>query len=103
MATYVIHTPGPVWCGGDSGEARLLSDCYANCLRLAEKNSVTSVAFPSISTGIYGYPVDRAVKIAFDVVLEHAKVAQHVQLVRFVLFSDHAYQVYMDEHQSRGL
>lgn len=102
-ATYVIHTPGPVWRGGDNGEADLLKNCYANCLRLAEKNGVASIAFPSVSTGIYGYPIEQAVKIAFDAVQEHAMTAQHVQLVRFVLFSDHDYQVYANEHQSRCL
>jgi len=103
VATYVIHTPGPVWRGGDNGETELLRNCYANCLRVAEENGVTTIAFPSISTGVYRYPIEQAVKIAFAAVQEHAITAQQVQLVRFVLFSDHDYQVYANEHRSRCL
>lgn len=63
-ARHVIHTVGPVWRGGDAGEPGLLADCYRNSLALARVNGVRSIAFPAISCGVYGYPVDRAVAIA---------------------------------------
>lgn len=63
-AKHVIHTAGPVWNGGGSGEPELLADCYRNSLRIAAENGVESIAFPAISCGIYGYPLDQAVEIA---------------------------------------
>jgi len=63
-AKWVIHTVGPVWRGGNSGEDELLASCYRNCFRLMESNSLSSVAFPSISTGAYGFPMERAARIA---------------------------------------
>lgn len=100
-AGHVIHTPGPVWRGGEQDEPELLYACYSNSLRLAEEHGLSSVAFPSISTGIYGYPIERAVKTAFDAVLAHD--ASSVEEVRFVLFSDSDYDVYRREKQDRGL
>ncbi|MFA6855796.1 MAG: O-acetyl-ADP-ribose deacetylase [Treponema sp.] len=67
-AKFVIHTPGPVWHGGGSNEPELLSLCYLNSMRLAEKNDCGTLAFPSISTGVYGYPVDAAARIAVSAV-----------------------------------
>jgi len=67
-AKWVIHTVGPVWRGGDSGEAELLRACYGNSLALARDNEVRSVAFPGISTGVYGYPKHDAARIALDVI-----------------------------------
>jgi len=91
-ARYIIHTVGPVWHGGDHGEAALLASCYTRCLALAEEHGLRSVAFPAISTGVYGYPVEEACGIALETVLAHP--AASVQEVRFVLFSATAYQVY---------
>lgn len=72
-AKYVIHTVGPVWHGGQSNEATLLANCYRNSLELALKNGVKTIAFPSISTGAYGYPKDEAAKIAVSVMREYEK------------------------------
>jgi O-acetyl-ADP-ribose deacetylase len=84
-ARYVIHTVGPVWRGGDGDEAALLASCHRRALELAAELDCSSVAFPAISTGIYGYPVELAAPIA----VAAAREAQRppVELVRFVLFS----------------
>ena len=74
-ANYVIHTVGPVWHGGDRGEAELLANCYRNCIRLAQQKDIASIAFPAISTGVYGYPIVSATKIAIDTVLQSSTQA----------------------------
>lgn len=84
-ARFVIHTVGPIWHGGAHGEARLLAQCYANSLALAEEAGVRTIAFPAISTGVYGYPKAQAVKIAVGTVAAHA--ARSVQEVIFCCFS----------------
>ncbi|OGV73806.1 MAG: O-acetyl-ADP-ribose deacetylase [Lentisphaerae bacterium RIFOXYB12_FULL_65_16] len=98
-AKYVIHTPGPVWKGGGAREPELLANCYCNSLRLAEQHDCRSIAFPSISTGVYGYPIEKAVKVVFDTVLAHA--ATTLAEVRFVMFSEPDYKVYCDEQRRR--
>lgn len=85
-ARHVIHTPGPVWHGGNQGEPEALASCYRESIRLAESLGLESVAFPSISTGTFGYPVELAAPIALDAVVAGLATAEHVQLVRFVLF-----------------
>jgi O-acetyl-ADP-ribose deacetylase (regulator of RNase III) len=89
---FVIHTPGPVWHGGRAGEPELLADCYHNCLHLAEEHGVRSIAFPAISCGVYGYPVDRAAGVAFRVLAEHR--GQVLDEVRLVLFNARDYRIY---------
>jgi O-acetyl-ADP-ribose deacetylase (regulator of RNase III) len=82
---YVIHTLGPVY-GQDWPEAELLARCYRNSFALAEENGVGSIAFPAVSTGIFGYPVEEAARVALGTVLEVSGGLQHVRLVRLVLF-----------------
>lgn len=86
-ASYIIHTVGPVWRGGKSGEAKLLADCYRRCIELAEEKSVTSIAFPSISTGIYGYPIELAVQVAIKTVQESLSANSPITEVIFCCFS----------------
>src|ERR671928_1356478 len=85
-AWYVIHTVGPVWRGGGDGEPELLASCHRRALELAAELGCRSVAFPAISTGVYGYPVELAAPVAVAAVRE--ALEEPVELVRFVLFSD---------------
>jgi O-acetyl-ADP-ribose deacetylase (regulator of RNase III) len=87
-AKFVIHTVGPVWQGGDAGEPAHLASCYRECLRLADEKTLTSVAFPSISTGVYGYPKELAARIAVDTVLSTLSGTDHLRDVVFCCFSD---------------
>jgi O-acetyl-ADP-ribose deacetylase (regulator of RNase III) len=85
-AEVVIHTVGPIWQGGDRDEAAVLSTCYERCLAAADERGLRSVAFPAISTGAYGFPIDRAANVALRAVRDAAPAG--VEEVRFVLFSD---------------
>ena len=93
-ARYVIHTVGPVWRGGDQGEPETLASCYRECLKLADELKVTSIAFPSISTGAFGYPADLAAKVAMQTVGDAIPTLQHVQEIRFVLFDERTRRAY---------
>jgi O-acetyl-ADP-ribose deacetylase (regulator of RNase III) len=93
-ARHVIHTVGPIWRGGGAGESELLRSCYRNSLQLAEDNRVRSIAFPSISTGAYGYPIEEAARIAIETVIETLEGLTHVEWVRFVCFSESDRSVY---------
>jgi O-acetyl-ADP-ribose deacetylase len=95
-AKYVIHTVGPVWRGGSSGEARLLWSCYEKSLRLAELHAIASIAFPNISTGIYGYPKEKAADIAIDCVRSVGRGLSSVATVYFVCFDRENYRLYED-------
>ena len=90
---YVIHALGPVY-GRDHPEAELLADCYRNSLALAEERGISTVAFPAISTGIFGYPKREAAEVALRVVIEEAASLRSVRLVRFVLFGEEDREVY---------
>lgn len=92
---YVIHTVGPIWHGGDQQEAKTLSNCYRNSLALAVRNNLKTVAFPSISTGVYGYPVSRAAGVAIRAT--EAFLTEHpakFDLITWVLFDSQTYRAY---------
>ncbi|WOD38873.1 O-acetyl-ADP-ribose deacetylase [Nodosilinea sp. E11] len=93
-AQWVIHTVGPVWHGGHHHEDELLADCYRNSLALAQEYGLRTLAFPAISTGVYGFPLERAAQIAIATVKATLDQASTLEQVRFVCFSDRAYQVY---------
>ncbi len=93
-ARYVIHAVGPVYRGGDKGEAELLASAYRKSLEIARQKGIRSVAFPSISTGAYGYPIEEASRIALRTVIDFLKEHRAPSLVRFVLFSERDLRVY---------
>ena len=94
---YVIHTVGPVWNGGSHNEANLLADCYRNSLKLAVENGIRRIAFPSISTGVYSFPVKQAAEIAVNTVNEFVDANPGaLDLVEWALFDDKTLQVYTD-------
>ncbi len=96
-AKYVIHTVGPVWEGGNLGEAELLASCYQESLRLAVENRIRSIAFPSISTGIYGYPTEKAAVVALTAVKELVLLSNAVPTtIQFILFDEATQVCYVD-------
>ena len=93
-ARYVIHTVGPVWQGGTRGEPELLSSCYEHCIELAIRHGVRSLAFPGISTGVYGYPVELAARIAVSTVRSSLARATTIEQVVFCCYSKDDLQIY---------
>ncbi len=93
-AEYVIHTPGPIWRGGDKGEDELLRNCYENSLKLAVENEITSISFPSISTGVYRFPVERAAEIAIKAIKEFIDNDKTIELINMVCFDETTYRAY---------
>ena len=93
-ANVVIHTVGPVWRGGDSQEESLLKNAYLNSMILAEKYKYKSIAFPNISTGVYGFPKDNAAKIAVDSIIEFLTKFKYPEKVVFVCFDNKNYYIY---------
>jgi O-acetyl-ADP-ribose deacetylase (regulator of RNase III) len=101
-AKHVIHTVGPVWHGGDRGEEELLANCYRNSLRLAVENGIETIAFPSISTGVYRFPIDRACRIALREVRAFLAKKSSLRKVLFVCFSESDAQSYRQALQEPG-
>lgn len=95
-ASYVIHTPGPIWHGGDNYEEDLLRSCYEHCLKLAESHELKTMAFPSISTGIYGYPVREAARVAVKEICDFLKWTQVVEEVTMVCHDERTLEVYRE-------
>ena len=87
-AKYVIHTPGPVWHGGKRGEEELLASCYRSCLTLASENGCRTVDFPSISTGVYHFPLEKASVIAIGTIAAYLAEHPEIQRVRMVCFDE---------------
>ncbi len=102
-ARHVIHTVGPVYRDGQHGEPELLASAYRNSLALAREHGLKSVAFPSISTGIYGYPVSEAARIALGVVQECSKDPGFLELIRFVLFDEVTFRAYQAARMELGI
>lgn len=95
-AKYVIHTPGPVWRGGKWAEEELLAECYRNCLRLASEYGVKTIAFPSISTGVYRFPVKLAAQIAVREIMAFLRENTDMEQVTMVCFDENTQQAYED-------
>jgi len=100
-AKYVIHTVGPIWYGGNSNEEKLLASCYRNSLQLAVENGIKTIAFPSISTGAYGYPIELASAIALSETKKFIKSepAEDLDEITFVLFSDYDFGIYQKKYK----
>ncbi|MCD8151021.1 MAG: O-acetyl-ADP-ribose deacetylase [Clostridiales bacterium] len=99
-AKYVIHTVGPVWNGGNQNEPELLASCYRSCLRIAKEKRLDSIAFPAISTGVYGYPKDQAAEVAVRTIIEETKNADEDFEVILVAFDAETEQLYNQVIQS---
>ena len=93
-ARFVIHTVGPMWRGGKHGEPETLADCYQNSLQLAVENGIKTIAFPAISCGAYGYPVEEAAQIAVKTTREFLANAHKIEKVIFVLWGEEIYEAY---------
>lgn len=93
-ASYVIHTVGPIWRGGDRGEAALLAACYRNSLRIAEERQLRSIAFPAISCGVYGYPLEQAAQIAVASCREISAIPGSLERILFVAFNQEIKLIY---------
>jgi O-acetyl-ADP-ribose deacetylase (regulator of RNase III) len=93
----VIHTVGPIWGGGEFGEAELLASCYRWCFAIAREHRLKSLAFPAISCGIYGYPIEKAVKVAVAETVAELVSSDAVEKVIFACFGDEIYNAYRRE------
>jgi O-acetyl-ADP-ribose deacetylase len=96
-AKFIIHTVGPVWKGGGENEEELLAMCYRNSYQTAAENNIASISFPAISTGVYGFPPEKAVKIALRETLEFLKNNESFREVDFVCFDERTYDLYQKE------
>lgn len=95
-ANYVIHTVGPVWRGGDNNESELLRSCYLKSLTLADQHKIETIAFPNISTGVYGYPKSEAAQIAIKAVNDYLLAGSKIKKIIFCVFNNENYKIYKD-------
>lgn len=95
-ASRVIHAVGPVWRGGVNNEDALLKSCYSTCLEIAVEKGIKTIAFPNISTGIYGFPKQRAASIAFNAIKQHLETNKLPETVYFVCFDEENYRIYSE-------
>ena len=95
-AKHVIHTVGPIWKGGNYNEKQLLKNCYKNSIRLAENLNLESIAFPNISTGVYGFPKKDAAEIAIKTIKEEAKQLKSIRKIIFCIFDDENLNIYQN-------
>ena len=95
-ARYVLHTVGPVWRGGENGEPELLASCYRSCFALAEKHEIRTLAFPAISCGIFGYPIEAATEIAVRETIAALEKNPSIESVVFACFNDEIFATYKD-------
>ena len=100
-AKHIIHTVGPVWSGGGRNEAGLLKSAYLESLKLASKKGLKSVSFPAISTGVYGYPLNEAARVALETATDYLEEHQEIELVRFVLFGKPMFDVFAEQLKKR--
>ena len=100
-AKYIIHTPGPIWRGGNSGGPQLLANSYQNSLRLADRYGCQTVAFPSISTGVYAYPLEKAAAIAVQTIQKFMVEVRNIREVTMVCFDTKTFQAYQDQVENR--
>jgi O-acetyl-ADP-ribose deacetylase (regulator of RNase III) len=96
-AKYIIHTVGPVWHGGSNNESVLLASCYRNCLKIAVENNIKTIAFPSISTGVYGYPIEEASEIALKEIIHFLADNTSFEKVILVCFGERDYHLYNEK------
>lgn len=95
-ARYIIHTVGPVWHGGNQNEAELLASCYRNSLALAEQYQLSSIAFPAISCGVYGYPPQQTSEIALREILQFISHSQYIKKIELIAFSESMLQIFQN-------
>jgi O-acetyl-ADP-ribose deacetylase (regulator of RNase III) len=98
-ARFVIHTVGPIWRGGEHDEARTLANCYRNSLKLAVENEIKTLAFPAISCGAYGYPIEEAAQIAFKATRELLAINGELQKVIFIVWGEAVHDAYREALQ----
>lgn len=98
-AKYVIHTPGPIWRGGSWGEAELLASCYRNSLSLALENGIKTISFPSISTGVYRFPVEQAAEIAVNEIMNFLYEHSEIEQVNMVCYDEATHKAYKKAYE----
>lgn len=104
-ARFVIHTAGPIWKGGDKGEAKKLAECYQNSLRLAHEYGLASISFPNISTGVYKYPKEEAAEIAIGMIRNYIEAYENINVkeIQFVCHDEENFQIYRQRMKGEAI